>query len=220
MKPLSITGVYKYKNKIFTENPIHCKGLTVYDEKILKYNNKEFRSWNPYKSKLSAAIHNGLKKLNLSEKSNILYLGAATGTTVSHVADIVNKGVVYAIEKSPFALKKLLKLCNQRKNIIPIMSDANHPERYSICVPIVDFIYQDISQRNQDEIFINNIKKYLKINGQGIIMIKARSIDVSLKPNQVYEQVVNKLKINKIKIIDIIDISKYEKDHASIIISN
>ena len=95
MKKLSITGIYKYKNKIYTENPIHCKGFTVYDEKILNYNNKEYRSWNPYKSKLSAAIHNGLKKLDLSEKSNILYLGAATGTTVSHLADIVKKGTIY-----------------------------------------------------------------------------------------------------------------------------
>ena len=220
MNPLAISGVYKYKNKIFTENPTYCKGLKVYDEIIIKYNNKEFRSWNPYKSKLSAAIHKGLKILDISEKSDVLYLGAATGTTVSHLADIVNNGVVYAIEKSPFVLKKLLKLCNQRKNIIPIMSDANHPERYNVSVPLVDFIYQDISQRNQDEIFINNIRKYLKINSQGIIMVKARSIDVSLKPKQVYNMVIDKLELNKIKIIDIIDLSNYEKDHAAIVISS
>ena len=109
MKPLPITGVYRYKNKIFTENPVYCKGLTVYDEKLLKYHNKEYRSWNPYKSKLSASIHNGLKRLDLSEKSTILYLGAATGTTVSHLSDIVNNGVIYAVEKSPFVFKKFLK---------------------------------------------------------------------------------------------------------------
>ena len=100
------------------------------------------------------------------------------------------------------------------------MSDANHPESYSVSVPIVDFIYQDISQRNQDEIFINNIRKYLKINSQGIIMVKARSIDVSLKPKQVYNMVIDKLELNKIKIIDIIDLSNYEKDHAAIVISS
>jgi fibrillarin-like pre-rRNA processing protein len=100
------------------------------------------------------------------------------------------------------------------------MSDANNPESYNATVPIVDFIYQDISQRNQDEIFINNIKKYLKTKGQGIIMIKARSIDVSLKPKIVYDRIIAKLKSNKFKIIDIIDLSHYEKDHASIVISN
>jgi fibrillarin-like pre-rRNA processing protein len=220
MKPLLIKGVYKYKNNIFTKNPIYCKGLKVYDERIIKYNNKEFRSWNPYRSKLSAAIHNGLEQLNLTEKSNVLYLGAATGTTVSHLADISKNGFIYSVEKSPFALKKLLDLCNIRKNIIPIMNDANNPEKYNSIVPMVDFIYQDISQRNQAEIFIENIKKYLKDDGQGIIMIKARSIDVSLKPKKVYDKVIDILKENKLKIIRIIDISKYEKDHAMILISN
>ena len=135
------------------------------------------------------------------------------------VSDIVKKGVIYAIEKSPFAVKKLLNLCNKRKNIIPIFNNANKPDNYNIIVPQVDFIYQDISQRNQDEIFINNISKYLKINSQGIIMVKARSIDVSLKPQQVYNRVVNNLKLKKINIIDIIDLSNYEKDHAAIIVS-
>ena len=186
MQKTKITGVFRDKRQIFTENIKESKGFKVYNEKIVKQKNKEFRSWNPYRSKLAAAILDGLE-FKIKQDSNILYLGAATGTTVSHIADIANKGVVYAVEKSPFALKKLLKLCKQRKNIVPIMSDANHPERYNSSVPIIDFVYQDISQRNQDEIFINNIKKYLKINGQGIIMIKARSIDVSLKPNQVFD---------------------------------
>lgn len=219
MKQLSISGVYKYKNKLFTENPEYCKGIKVYDEILLKYNKKEFRSWNPYKSKLSAAIYKGLININITDKSDILYLGAAAGTTVSHISDINKNGFIYAIEKSPFALKKLLELCKERKNIIPIMSDANHPEKYIHMVPKVDLIYQDISQRNQAEIFIKNIKKFLKINGQGIMMIKARSIDVSLEPKKIYNMIIEELKLNKIKIINMIDISSYEKDHAAIIIS-
>jgi fibrillarin-like pre-rRNA processing protein len=219
MKQLSISGIYKYKNKLFTENPEYCKGKKVYDEILLKYNKNEFRSWNPYKSKLSAAIFKGLVNINITDKSDILYLGAATGTTVSHLADINKNGFIYAIEKSPFALKKLLDLCNERKNIIPIMSDANQPEKYIYMVPKVDLIYQDISQRNQAEIFIKNIKKFLKINGQGIMMIKARSIDVSLEPKKIYNMIIEELKLNKINIINLIDISSYEKDHAAIIIS-
>lgn len=220
MKPTSIKGVYKFKNNIYTENPKFCKGLKVYDERIIKFNNKEYRSWNPYKSKLSAAINSGLNKLNLSEDSNILYLGAATGTTVSHLSDISKKGHIFSVEKSPFALKKLLILSNKRKNIIPIMNDANNPDKYYSIVPLVDFVYQDISQRNQAEIFINNTKKFLKKDGEGIITIKARSIDVSLKPKKVYDTVSKILKQNEINIIKIIDISNYEKDHAIMLISN
>jgi len=219
MKELSISGVYRYKNKLYTENPDYCKGQKVYDEIILKSNKKEFRSWNPYKSKLSAAIHKGLKNINISDGSDILYLGAATGTTISHISDINKAGYIYAIEKSPFALKKLLDLCKKRKNIIPIMSDANHPEKYISMVPKVDLIYQDISQRNQEEIFLKNVKKYLKNKGQGIIMVKARSIDVSSDPKKIYSMIVEKLKLNKINVINMIDISSFEKDHAAIIIS-
>ena len=219
MKQSSISGIYKFKNKIYTENPTNCNGIKIYDEQILKYKNKEYRSWNPYKSKLSAAIHKGLNKIIISENTNILYLGAATGTTVSHLSDILKNGVIYAIEKSPFAVKKLLNLCEKRKNIIPIMADANNPEKYKTLVPQIDLIYQDISQRNQDEIFIKNIDYFLKIHCQAIIMVKARSIDVSLKPQEVYDNVMNKLKLNKIKIIEILDLSNYEKDHAAILIS-
>jgi fibrillarin-like pre-rRNA processing protein len=194
MNPIGITGIYKNKNNFYTRNPKYCKGLKVYDERIIKYQGQEYRLWNPYRSKLSAALHSGLKQLNLSEKMNILYLGAATGTTVSHISDITKKGTIYAVENSPIALKKLLKLCEKRKNIIPIFEDANHPNRFSLIVPKVDLLYQDISQRNQSEIFIKNAKTYLKKNGLGILMVKARSIDVSLKPKKAYDLVCFDLK--------------------------
>jgi len=219
MKGLDVEGVFREKGRIFTENLHSCKGIKVYGERIIKNNCGEFRSWNPYRSKLAAAILCGLSKINLSINSHVLYLGAATGTTVSHISDIAKEGTVYAIELSPFAMKDLLQLSKKRKNIIPIMSNANHPDRYCTIVPTVGFLYQDISQRNQSEIFINNVNRYLKKNGQGVIMVKARSIDVSMKPKKVYELVTDELEKHKLRIVDIIDISHYEKDHAAIVIS-
>jgi len=219
MKETNIKRVFKENNRLFTENLNSCMEIQVYGEKLIKYKGKELRSWNPYRSKLAAAILNGFIKINLSYNSKILYLGAATGTTVSHFSDIVKDGIVYAVENSPIAIKDLIQLSKKRKNIVPIMSDANHPGRYIKIVPTVDFLYQDISQRNQTEIFINNISRYLKKNGQGIIMVKARSIDVSIKPKKVYERVINELKKYKLIIVDFIDISQYEKDHAAITVS-
>ena len=218
MEELTTEGVFKQGNQIFTENPSYCKGLQVYNEKLVKYNDKELRSWNPYRSKLAAAILNGFK-FEIKTNSKVLYLGAATGTTVSHISDIVKNGVIYSIENSPTAIKHLLKLSEKRKNIIPILADANHPDRYSLIVSAVDIVYQDISQRNQAEIFIENINRFLRENGKGIIMIKARSVDVSLKPEKVYNMVCAKLKENNLKIVDKIDLKPYEKDHAAIIIS-
>jgi fibrillarin-like pre-rRNA processing protein len=220
MKLYGIEGVFEHNGKIFTQNLPCCKGLKVYNEKLIYYNNKEFRSWSPYRSKIAAAILNGLKDLNLKPDSKILYLGAATGTTVSHLSDIVNRGVVYAVESSAIVLRKILELCKNRNNIMPILSDANHPDRYCTIVSKVDLVYQDISQRNQSEIFIKNVSRYMNKNGKGIIMVKARSIDVSITPKKAYEFVANDLNNYGFKVINVLDISHYEKDHAAIVITN
>ena len=218
MKETDIKGVFKDKNRLFTENPDNCKGIKVYNEHLIKRKGKEYRSWNPYRSKLATAI---LKKFTfkIKQDATVLYLGASTGTTVSHISDIVKDGMVFAVENSPIAANELIKLGRRRQNIIPISEDANHPGRYGFFVPSVDIVYQDISQRNQAEIFIENITKYLKKDGMGIIMVKARSIDVSLKPTEAYELVANRLKEQKLKIVDTIDLSPYEKDHAAIVIT-
>jgi fibrillarin-like pre-rRNA processing protein len=217
MKKTKIQGLYKDRNKLFTENPKECKNYKVYNEKIMNLKNKQYRAWNPYRSKLSAAILNGMQ-INLNPDFKVLYLGAATGTTVSHMSDILSKGIVYSVENSAIAIKKLIEVCVKRKNIIPILEDAAHPDRYSTIVPIVDFVYQDISQRNQAEIFIRNVKRYLKKGCFGIIMVKARSINIALKPKEAYELVKNELTSNHIKIVETIDLSPYEKDHLAILI--
>jgi len=219
MKTAEKQGIFKEKNRVFTENLDSCKGLKVYNEKLVKHKGREFRSWNPYRSKLAAAILNGLN-IEIKSNSKILYLGAATGTTVSHISDIVKDGSVYSVESSPVAVKKLIELSEKRKNIIPILGDANHPDRYSFLVPVVDLIYQDISQRNQAGIFISNIARYLKRSSNSILMVKARSIDVALKPNKAYNLVCSELENSGLKIKDKIDLKPYEKDHAAVIISN
>jgi len=218
MKKTESEGIFLEKNRLFTENPISCKGIKVYNEKLKTYKNKEFRSWNPYRSKLAAAI---LKGLNFSIKTDfkILYLGAATGTTVSHLSDVIKNGLIYSIESSPIAMHELLKVSEKRTNIIPILEDANHPDRYSIFVSQVDLVYQDISQRNQAEIFIANAKRYLKSTAMGLLMVKARSIDISIKPKQAYNNVCSKIENEGFKINEVIELSPYEKDHAAISIS-
>lgn len=218
MKQTKIKGVLRDKKQIFTENLSSARGKKVYNERIIKNKDREFRAWNPYRSKFAAAILNELD-IKINQDFNILYLGAATGTTVSHISDIVKNGIVYAVENSPIAMKKFLKVCETRKNIIPIFQDANHPERYYSIVPNVDFIYQDISQRNQADIFIRNSKKFLKEKSKAILMVKARSIDVSLKPKKAYELVCNILKKSDFIINNTIDLSPFEKDHAAIVVT-
>lgn len=206
------------KKKLFTRNPEPCKGITIYGEQLKNINGKEYRSWNPYRSKLAAALLKKKLPFSLSEDATILYLGAATGTTVSHLSDLVPSGIIYAIEHSPVSMKKLLTVVEHRKNIIPILEDANHPDRYFPIVSQVDLVYQDISQRNQADIFIRNMNQYLKPEGTGIIMVKARSIDVSLPPKKAYAIVKQELINHHITIEQSFALSPYEKDHAAMIV--
>lgn len=218
MQSTKYLGIYRRNDKLFTQNLKACKGAKVYNEQFVMYHNREYRSWNPFRSKLAAAVLKGLP-LDITKEAKILYLGAATGTTVSHLSDICINGIIYAVEISPVSTIKLLKVCEKRSNIIPILSDANHPDRYQGFVPAVDFIYQDISQRNQADIFTRNITKYLKSTGIGLIMVKARSIDISMKPKQAYDLVCSYLQKQKFKIKKIVELKPFEKDHAAIIIT-
>lgn len=212
--------VIQKNKKLFTKNLESSKGITIYGEQLKIIDGNEYRSWNPYRSKLAAIILKKKISFSLSDNAIVLYLGAATGTTISHLSDLLPNGTIYAVEHSPVSMKKLLSVVQHRKNIIPLLEDANHPDSYFSIVPSVDLLYQDISQRNQADIFIRNMNQYLKPDGIGIIMVKARSIDVSLPPKKAYEIVKQELSNQELIIEQSFSLSPYEKDHASFIIKN
>jgi fibrillarin-like pre-rRNA processing protein len=218
MQPTENPGVFKKNDKLYTINPDACKGTRVYNEQLYTEGTIEYRSWNPFRSKLAAALLKGLP-VDIKPDDQILYLGAATGTTVSHISDILTNGTIYAVESSPIATTDLLKVSTPRTNIIPLLADANHPERYHTIVPPVDLVYQDISQRNQADIFYRNIHAYLKPQGIGLIMVKARSIDVALKPKQAYDLVATHLKSQNLQIKKTLELAPFEKDHAALLVT-
>ncbi|RLF40596.1 MAG: fibrillarin-like rRNA/tRNA 2'-O-methyltransferase [Thermoplasmata archaeon] len=214
MQATEIEGVFKRNGRLYTINL--CKGMRVYGESLKTVDGVEYRSWNPYRSKLAAAILKGIKIDTLNKNSKVLYLGAATGTTVSHLSDIVSE--IYAVEYSAFAMKKLLELAKKRSNIIPILADANHPHRYLSIVPKVDFLYQDISQRNQVDIFIENVDMYLKSDGRGLLMVKTRSIDVALPPEKIVVEIEEEIRKHGFNVLQKKYLKPYEKDHAALLV--
>jgi len=186
----------------------------VYGEKIVKIGGEEYRIWNPNKSKLAAAILKGLKVMPIRRGSKVLYLGASAGTTPSHVADIVQYTPVYSVEFSPRIMREFLEVSKYRKNLIPILGDANLPNTYSNIVEIVDVIYEDVAQANQAEILIKNARWFLKEGGYGIIAIKARSIDVVKDPKEIFKEQEEILTEGGFKIVEVVDIEPFEKDHV------
>ena len=178
--------IYQKDDMLATKNI--TPGLRVYGEKLINEEEDEYRLWNPHRSKLAAALLNGLENFKLEKDFKVLYLGASTGTTVSHISDVVSDGIIYAVEFSPVSMRKLNNLCKTRPNIAPLLNDATKPKNYIDLVEKVDLVYCDVAQPNQSELFMKNMNLFLKDGGQGLLMIKARSIDVEQKPKKIFKE--------------------------------
>ncbi len=204
------------EKKLATENLVPKN--QVYNEKLVKIKGTEYRIWNPFRSKLAATIMNGLRDFPFMQKSSVLYLGVSTGTTISHISDIVGQnGIIFGIEHTSRVARDFLdRVASYRKNIIPIIQDARKPQEYFSVFKKVDVVYVDIAQPDQTDIAINNCKMYLKSNGYLFLVIKTRSIDVTKDPKKVISNEIKKLE-SLFEIKQIINLQPYDKDHAIVI---
>ncbi|MEM4643592.1 MAG: fibrillarin-like rRNA/tRNA 2'-O-methyltransferase, partial [Candidatus Bathyarchaeia archaeon] len=195
-------------------------GRSVYGEKLIKYEGVEYRLWDAFRSKLAAAILKDIKVVPINPGDQVLYLGAASGTTASHVSDIVGeKGYVYCVEFAPRAVRELVNnVCPYRLNMIPILEDARFPERYVMFVKgKVDVIYCDIAQPEQAKILADNADVFLKKGGWIMLAVKAQSIDVTKEPDEVYKREVKVLESRGFNIMDVVHLEPYDKAHAMIV---
>ncbi|MBI4167933.1 MAG: fibrillarin-like rRNA/tRNA 2'-O-methyltransferase [Candidatus Aenigmarchaeota archaeon] len=206
-------GVFLLGDQIATKNLI--KGRS-YSEKIINFDGKEYRVWNPEKSKAAAAITKGIKNFPIKKGSKILYLGIAQGQTASYFSDIIgNDGIIYGVEFSARAVSDLVIACENRSNIVSIKADARKPEDYS-WVEKVDVVYEDVADPEQVAILLRNCEAFLKKDGYAMIGIKARSIDVTMDPKKVFQESLEMIK-NKMEILDYVTLDPYEADHAFIV---
>jgi len=193
------------------------KGITLYGEKLISTNGNEYRTWDPFRSKLAAAYIKGLE-FDFFNVKNILYLGASTGTTVSHLSDIIGySGKVFAVESSTRVARELISnVSSKRTNVIPIIEDARKPRSYFSIYDKMDLVYCDIAQPDQTTIAIDNCKIYLKEGKPMLLVIKTRSIDVTMSPKNVISQEIKKLECHSFDIKQKIDLAPFDKDHAMI----
>jgi len=204
------------EKKLATQNLV--PGNQVYNEKLVQSKGIEYRIWNPFRSKLAAAIMNDLKNFPFNQKSDVLYLGVSTGTTISHISDIVNQGgTIFGIEHASRVARDFLdRVATHRKNIVPIIQDARRPEEFFSVYKKVDIVYVDIAQPDQTNIAIENCRLYLKSGGYLFLVIKTRSIDVVKDPKMVIKDEIKKLE-TLFEIKQTIDLHPYDKDHAMVI---
>ena len=201
-------GIYRKGAKMFTKA---ASDKQVYGEKFIEEDGDTYREWNPNRSKVGAGVEKGID-LELEQDDLVLYLGAASGTTVSHFSDILEDGFVFAVEYSETVIRKLVDVAESRENIAPILGNARNPDEYSDIVTEVDVIFQDISQSDQAEIFIKNAEKYLKQDGTALLAVKAQSISTSRPTEEIYEEVKEKLE-QTFEIIEEASLEPHETDH-------
>lgn len=195
-------------------------GIRVYGEQIIRIDGREFRVWNPYRSKLAGAILKGAKLIPIKNGAKVLYLGVATGTTPSHVSDIIGeKGILYGVEFAPRVMREFIeRVANYRKNVIPILADARFPQKYvHIVSEKVDIIYADIAQPFQSKIVADNAEYFLKNKGYIMQAIKAMSIDVTKEPSETYKREINHLEERGFEIIDVVHLEPYDVAHAFVV---
>ncbi|KAM3214283.1 hypothetical protein ACQJBY_066636 [Aegilops geniculata] len=194
-------GVFIAKSKedaLCTKNMV--AGEAVYGEKRVSVQNEdgtkaEYRVWNPFRSKLAAAVLGGVDNIWIAPGARVLYLGAASGTTVSHVSDIVGPtGLVYAVEFSHRSGRDLVNMAKKRTNVIPIIEDARHPAKYRMLVGMVDVIFSDVAQPDQ-----------------------ANCIDSTQAPEAVFAAEVEKLKLEQFKPSEQVTLEPFERDHACVV---
>jgi len=217
-------GIFIARGKedaLVTKNMV--AGESVYGEKRIAVEQEggdkvEYRVWNPFRSKLAAAVLGGVDNVHIKPGCKLLYLGAASGTTVSHCSDLVGPdGVVFAVEFSHRSGRDLVNMAKKRPNVVPIIEDARHPQKYRMLVPMVDVVFADVAQPDQARIVGLNAQYFLKTGGHFLISIKASCIDSTVAPEAVFAREVKKMQEMQLKPQEQLTLEPYERDHAVVV---
>lgn len=202
--------------RLATRNLVPSK--SVYGERLVAWGDEEYRLWDAYRSKLAAAIIKEMSPMPIHPSMRVLYLGAGSGTTASHVSDISGEqGAVYCVEFSQRVMRELISsLCDDRTNVYPILEDARFPQRYRQIIGKVDTIYCDVAQPDQARILADNADIYLEPDFSALLAIKSRSIDVTKSPASVFRNEITILESRGFSVKSAVRLEPFEEDHAMV----
>ncbi|RLM72580.1 fibrillarin-like rRNA/tRNA 2'-O-methyltransferase [Halorubrum sp. Atlit-26R] len=191
------------------EERLATRGEPVYGEPTAD----GWRAWDPERSKLGGMLELGFET-GLSGGETVLYLGAASGTTVSHVADF--SGPTYAVEFAPRPARDLLDAAAPRERLFPLLKDARKPETYAHVVESdVDAVVQDVATRGQAEVAVRNAE-FLAEGGRLLLAIKARSEDVTAAPEAMFEGALDRLR-DAYEVLETRRLDRFHEDHLGVV---
>jgi fibrillarin-like pre-rRNA processing protein len=210
-------GVWRRGRELYTPNL--RPGERVYGEELVVEDGIEYRHWDPWRSKLAAYLLNGASRLPFDHPRRVLYLGAAHGTTLSHLSDLLPDSELFGVEKSGGSFSALLSLSRRRPNLFPILADAQLPERYLADVAPIDFLYQDIAQRNQADVFAENATAVLSAEGTALLMLKVRSVTQRRSVAAVVAETRTTLTRLGWQVVDQRSLAPFSRDHVALAVA-
>ncbi|MGP8077123.1 MAG: fibrillarin-like rRNA/tRNA 2'-O-methyltransferase [Thermoplasmata archaeon] len=216
MDPTAWAGVFREGRELYTRNLE--PGRRVYGEVLATSAGVEYRQWDPFRSKLAALLLKGGPANLLDPAGAALYLGGAHGTTASHLSDLWPESRIFVVEKSPSSFAPLLALARRRSNLLPILADAQLPERYRADLTEVDFLYQDVAQRDQARIFVDNAQATLAPGGRGILMLKVRSVTQRRPSAVVVREARGELVRGGLRVTSESSLAPFSRDHVALVI--
>ena len=205
----------KNKKKLATLNNAGIN--EAYNEKLTEINGKQYNVWNPYTSKLAAAIVNGMEIFPILEKTKVLYLNTTIEKTLSHISDIIGmNGKIFVVRDMVENSKNFLeKVRNNRVNIFSITRENGVPARFS-STEMVNVVYVDITQHNETEVAIQNCKNYLRNGGFLMLVVPTKKIDFINNPSKQNLEEMQKLQ-SSFEIIQQINLTDFFKEYSMII---
>ncbi len=215
MEPAAWPGVFREGRDLYTRNA--RPGESVYGERRVARDGVEYRLWDPFRSKLAALFARGPAPALPPRVERVLYLGAAHGTTASHLSDVWPEAALFVVEKSPTSFAPLLALARRRANLYPLLADAQLPERYRADVGLADVLYQDVAQRGQAAIFAENARACLAPGGLGVLMLKIRSVTQRLPAAQVVREARRELGVAGLPVRSETPLAPFSREHAALV---
>jgi fibrillarin-like pre-rRNA processing protein len=191
------------------EQRLATRGTAVYGEPVVD----GWRAWDAHRSKLGAMYELGMDP-GLAGGDRALYLGAANGTTASHVADVCD--TLYAVEFAARPMRDLLSVAETRTNLLPLLKDARKPEGYAHIVESgLGVLIQDVATRGQARVARTN-RQFLADDGRLCLAIKARSEDATRDPEAVFADALDALG-ETYRILDSRRLDPFHADHLAVV---
>ncbi|MEC7273120.1 MAG: fibrillarin-like rRNA/tRNA 2'-O-methyltransferase [Candidatus Thermoplasmatota archaeon] len=225
IRPVSETVLLEGRN-VWTVNA--NPGVAVRGESLRKFRGVEHRRWDPNRSKLGAGLlrtRNDPTLLLPNAGSTVLYLGAGHGTTISHLHDHLcgakNRfgGRLVAVDLAPRCLRDLTYLAEHRPGLVPILGDARKFDAWGVLIPLrVDWLFQDVAQAGQVDIFLSAVRRFLSKDGIGLLSLKAASERQNEGGDEdIFAAAIAQLS-SEVEILEHINLTGFEDQHALFVV--